>query len=167
MRTPSFPGEVLLQQKYNKPRGSAASLAADTTHLPTIKKRAFTLTPKGSNREQVNSPLANLAEHLRALRPAQPAELRVAGRSQKRSQVPLGERRKAIAHCAMGALVSAPFRYQNQLRVETKNPDQDWPGLFGAPTRARTWDPLIKSQLLYQLSYQRTFPAILARRAGQ
>ena len=26
-------------------------------------------------------------------------------------------------------------------------------GLFGGRTRARTWDPLIKSQLLYQLSY--------------
>ena len=25
--------------------------------------------------------------------------------------------------------------------------------LFGGRTRARTWDPLIKSQLLYQLSY--------------
>jgi hypothetical protein len=24
---------------------------------------------------------------------------------------------------------------------------------FGGRTRARTWDPLIKSQLLYQLSY--------------
>ena len=26
-------------------------------------------------------------------------------------------------------------------------------GLLGGRTRARTWDPLIKSQLLYQLSY--------------
>ena len=26
-------------------------------------------------------------------------------------------------------------------------------GRFGGRTRARTWDPLIKSQLLYQLSY--------------
>jgi hypothetical protein len=26
-------------------------------------------------------------------------------------------------------------------------------GIFGGRTRARTWDPLIKSQLLYQLSY--------------
>ena len=26
----------------------------------------------------------------------------------------------------------------------------------GAPTRIRTLDPLIKSQLLYQLSYRRT-----------
>ncbi len=25
--------------------------------------------------------------------------------------------------------------------------------LYGGRTRARTWDPLIKSQLLYQLSY--------------
>jgi hypothetical protein len=36
-------------------------------------------------------------------------------------------------------------------------------GIFGGRTRARTWDPLIKSQLLYQLSYaparrQRTPP---------
>ena len=26
-------------------------------------------------------------------------------------------------------------------------------GVFGGRTRTRTWDPLIKSQLLYQLSY--------------
>ncbi len=25
---------------------------------------------------------------------------------------------------------------------------------YGGRTRARTWDPLIKSQLLYQLSYE-------------
>jgi hypothetical protein len=31
--------------------------------------------------------------------------------------------------------------------LETKN------FCFGGRTRARTWDPLIKSQLLYQLSY--------------
>ena len=28
----------------------------------------------------------------------------------------------------------------------------------GAPTRTRTWDPLIKSQLLYHLSYGRISP---------
>lgn len=30
---------------------------------------------------------------------------------------------------------------------------RDFKGGFGGRTRARTWDPLIKSQLLYQLSY--------------
>lgn len=29
----------------------------------------------------------------------------------------------------------------------------DFSGKHGGRTRARTWDPLIKSQLLYQLSY--------------
>ena len=32
-----------------------------------------------------------------------------------------------------------------------KNSEYNW--LLGGRTRARTWDPLIKSQLLYQLSY--------------
>src|SRR3546814_16626745 len=34
----------------------------------------------------------------------------------------------------------------------------------GGRTRARTWDPLIKSQLLYQLSYAPIFPATTGRR---
>jgi peptidylprolyl isomerase len=33
--------------------------------------------------------------------------------------------------------------------------------ISGAPTRTRTWDPLIKSQLLYRLSYGRTVPRAL------
>ena len=32
-------------------------------------------------------------------------------------------------------------------------------GVFGGRTRARTWDPLIKSQLLYQLSYAPGLPS--------
>src|SRR3974390_18246 len=31
--------------------------------------------------------------------------------------------------------------------------------VIGGRTRARTWDPLIKSQLLYQLSYAPVFPS--------
>src|SRR3546814_14982380 len=34
----------------------------------------------------------------------------------------------------------------------------------GGRTSARTWDPLIKSQLLYQLSYAPIFPATTGRR---
>ena len=34
----------------------------------------------------------------------------------------------------------------------------------GGRTRARTWDPLIKSQLLYQLSYAPATDKPLARR---
>ena len=34
----------------------------------------------------------------------------------------------------------------------------DFVGLFGGRTRTRTWDPLIKSQLLYQLSYAPGMP---------
>jgi hypothetical protein len=38
---------------------------------------------------------------------------------------------------------------------------------FGGRTRARTWDPLIKSQLLYQLSYAPgTGPESLRKRAS-
>src|SRR2546430_12476980 len=36
--------------------------------------------------------------------------------------------------------------------------------LLGGRTRTRTWDPLIKSQLLYQLSYAPEMPAAGARR---
>ena len=32
---------------------------------------------------------------------------------------------------------------------------------FGAPARTRTWNPLIKSQLLYQLSYRGTVPKLV------
>jgi hypothetical protein len=32
-------------------------------------------------------------------------------------------------------------------------------GEYGGRTRARTWDPLIKSQLLYQLSYAPGLPS--------
>src|SRR5260370_38204716 len=40
-------------------------------------------------------------------------------------------------------------------------------GLGGGRTRARTWDPLIKSQLLYQLSYAPgTGPESLRERAS-
>ncbi len=35
--------------------------------------------------------------------------------------------------------------------------------VFGGPSRARTWDHLIKSQLLYQLSYA---PAIIFGSGG-
>jgi hypothetical protein len=41
------------------------------------------------------------------------------------------------------------------------DPDFEGPGLVGACTRIRTRDQLIKSQLLYQLSYAGA-PAILA-----
>src|SRR5689334_320995 len=37
----------------------------------------------------------------------------------------------------------------------------------GGRTRARTWDPLIKSQLLYQLSYASTRGAPLRQAAAQ
>ena len=36
---------------------------------------------------------------------------------------------------------------------------------FGGRTRARTWDPLIKSQLLYQLSYAPGLPSAGPRQA--
>jgi hypothetical protein len=36
----------------------------------------------------------------------------------------------------------------------------------GGRTRARTWDPLIKSQLLYQLSYAPGFACYLGRRGA-
>jgi hypothetical protein len=40
------------------------------------------------------------------------------------------------------------------------------PDLIGGRTRTRTLDPLIKSQLLYQLSYAPDHPAGRYRRAG-
>ena len=40
-------------------------------------------------------------------------------------------------------------------------------GNFGGRTRARTWDPLIKSQLLYQLSYAPGLPERFASGGGR
>ena len=37
---------------------------------------------------------------------------------------------------------------------------------LGGRTRARTWDPLIKSQLLYQLSYAPEMPAAVSLHKG-
>jgi hypothetical protein len=51
-------------------------------------------------------------------------------------------------------------------RIETAMPEHCPPGHFMviccAPTRTRTWNPLIKSQLLYQLSHgcEGTLPPI-------
>ena len=39
--------------------------------------------------------------------------------------------------------------------VKRQRPQRVPVGAFRAPTRTRTWNPLIKSQLLYQLSYGR------------
>jgi hypothetical protein len=38
--------------------------------------------------------------------------------------------------------------------------------VIGGRTRTRTWDPLIKSQLLYQLSYAPEMPAAVSPRKG-
>lgn len=52
---------------------------------------------------------------------------------------------------------SAPPRVALDLKAQTAESAGvrlDAPPTESAPTRARTWDPLIKSQLLYQLSYR-------------
>ena len=47
-----------------------------------------------------------------------------------------------------------PLRKNLNLVVRrSKENDRFYKGLNGGRTRARTWDPMIKSYLLYQLSY--------------
>ena len=55
------------------------------------------------------------------------------------------------------AMLRIPFVSQNMIesltRVNKKRPSQGWSFFIGAPAGTRIPDPLIKSQMLYRLSY--------------
>jgi hypothetical protein len=70
-------------------------------------------------------------------------------------------------YCSQAPLSGAKLgQYTENHAGPFKNPPNKCQRIenIGGRTRARTWDPLIKSQLLYQLSYA---PGLLQRRRRQ
>ena len=57
-----------------------------------------------------------------------------------------------------GAMLRIPFAAQNGIeslaKANKKRPSQGWSFFIGAPAGTRIPDPLIKSQMLYRLSYR-------------
>ena len=65
-------------------------------------------------------------------------------------EAPQGTRLSSrYARQTVAALTTTPLRVPKKIK---KDSHKDYPLLFGAPPGTRTLDPLIKSQLLYQLS---------------